>query len=88
MEGEGRRHRVGFLTSEIKVINAYVSGMKEDLGMSGQDYNFLQTMFTAGVSEPFSYSHIRFVRISTAHKYNTVLTEASTVSATFLPSSS
>lgn len=28
--------------------NAYVSGMKEDLDMSGQDYNLLQTMFTAG----------------------------------------
>lgn len=31
-----------------QVINAYVSGMKEDLNMSGQDYNLLQTMFTVG----------------------------------------
>ncbi|EMR72596.1 putative major facilitator superfamily transporter protein [Eutypa lata UCREL1] len=33
---------------QTNVVNAYVSGMKEDLGMSGQDYNLLQTMFTAG----------------------------------------
>ncbi|KXT06236.1 hypothetical protein AC578_9187 [Pseudocercospora eumusae] len=32
----------------LSVTNAYVSGMKEDIGMSGQDYNLLQTMFTAG----------------------------------------
>lgn len=32
----------------IQVTNAYVSGMKEDIGMTGQDYNLLQTMFTTG----------------------------------------
>ncbi|KAL1851720.1 hypothetical protein VTK73DRAFT_9371 [Phialemonium thermophilum] len=33
---------------QTNVTNAYVSGMKEDLHMSGQDYNLLQTMFTVG----------------------------------------
>ncbi|RDW86039.1 putative pantothenate protein [Coleophoma crateriformis] len=30
------------------VTNAYVSGMQQDLKMSGNDYNLLQTMFTVG----------------------------------------
>ncbi|TPX13586.1 uncharacterized protein E0L32_006057 [Thyridium curvatum] len=33
---------------QTNIVNAYVSGMKEDLGMSGNDYNYLQTMFTVG----------------------------------------
>ncbi|KAI0381309.1 MFS general substrate transporter [Hypomontagnella monticulosa] len=33
---------------QTNVVNAYVSGMKEDLHMAGQDYNLLQTMFTVG----------------------------------------
>ncbi|KAI1385681.1 MFS general substrate transporter [Hypoxylon trugodes] len=33
---------------QTNVINAYVSGMKEDLNMVGQEYNLLQTMFTIG----------------------------------------
>ncbi|RTE84233.1 hypothetical protein BHE90_001316 [Fusarium euwallaceae] len=33
---------------QTNVVNAYVSGMKEDLNMEGNDYNLLQTMFTVG----------------------------------------
>ncbi|KAI1776949.1 MFS general substrate transporter [Hypoxylon cercidicola] len=33
---------------QTNVVNAYVSGMKEDLNMAGQDYNLLQTMFNIG----------------------------------------
>lgn len=38
---------------DVQVADCYpccsvVSGMKEDLQMSGQDYNLLQTLFTAG----------------------------------------
>ncbi|KAF4119294.1 Major Facilitator Superfamily [Geosmithia morbida] len=33
---------------QTNVVNAYVSGMKEDLDMAGNDYNLLQTMFTVG----------------------------------------
>lgn len=43
---------LNFLLTCIQVVNAYVSGMKEDLDMSGQDYNLLQTMFTVGEKMP------------------------------------
>lgn len=43
---------LNFLPTCIQVVNAYVSGMKEDLNMSGQDYNLLQIMFTVGEKMP------------------------------------
>lgn len=49
--------------ARFQVTNAYVSGMKEDLNMSGNQYNLLQTMFTVGYCIGNLPSQIMMTRI-------------------------
>lgn len=56
-----------FVNSQLNLGHSYVSGMKEDLAFTGNQYNTLLSMFTAGYVIGYAMLFARIVTLFHSH---------------------